>query len=71
MENNRIPIRRETIIGLCVRGLLSLVFPPLAVIDKGIKAILLVLLFTLFGWFPGTILAFLICLNSGKNTSQW
>ncbi|MBP1583582.1 MAG: YqaE/Pmp3 family membrane protein [Victivallales bacterium] len=46
---------------LFVRYLLCLLFPPLAVLDKGCGTILLVLLFTLFGWLPGTILAFLIC----------
>ena len=48
---------------LAVRYLLCLVFPPLAVFDKGCGAMLLVGLFTLFGWLPGTVLAFLICIR--------
>jgi uncharacterized membrane protein YqaE (UPF0057 family) len=48
---------------LLIRYLLCFVFPPLAVFDKGCGTMLLVLLFTLFGWLPGTILAFLICIK--------
>lgn len=48
---------------LLFRYLLCLIFPPLAVFDKGCGTMLLVLLFTLFGWLPGTILAFLICIK--------
>lgn len=51
---------------LIVRYLLCLIFPPLAVFDKGCGTILLVLLFTLIGWLPGTILAFLICLKDNN-----
>ncbi|MBR2905019.1 MAG: YqaE/Pmp3 family membrane protein [Lentisphaeria bacterium] len=51
---------------LIVRYLLCLVFPPLAVFDKGCGTMLLVLLFTLFGWLPGTVLAFLICIKDRK-----
>ena len=54
---------------LLVRYLLCLVFPPLAVFDKGCGTILLVFFFTLIGWLPGTILAFLICLKD-KNYFQ-
>ncbi|MCI5798499.1 YqaE/Pmp3 family membrane protein [bacterium] len=39
------------------------IFPPLAVIDKGCGSVCLVFLFTLFGWLPRTILAFLICIR--------
>ena len=48
---------------LIIRYLLCLIFPPLAVFDKGIKTILLVFLFTLCGWLPGTVLALLICMK--------
>lgn len=52
---------------LILRYLLCLIFPPLAVVDKGCGAICLVFLFTLCGWLPGTILAFLICLRNNKS----
>ena len=45
------------------RYILCLIFPPLAVIDKGCGSVLLVFVFTLCGWLPGTILAFLICIK--------
>lgn len=48
---------------LVLRYVLCLIFPPLAVFDKGCGTMLLVFLFTLFGWLPGTILAFLICIK--------
>ena len=48
---------------LIIRYLLCLIFPPLAVFDKGVKTILLVFLFTLCGWLPGTVLALLICMK--------
>ncbi|GAB4312933.1 MAG: hypothetical protein Kow0059_03820 [Candidatus Sumerlaeia bacterium] len=43
------------------RAVLCIVFPPLAVIDKGCGAVLLVLLLTLIGWVPGVIAAILFC----------
>lgn len=51
---------------LGIRYLICLLFPPLAVIDKGCGAFLLVILFTLSGWVPGVVLAFLICLKSNN-----
>lgn len=54
---------------LAFRYLLCLIFPPLAVLDKGCGTVLLVFIFTLFGWLPGTVLAFLICLKD-KNYYQ-
>ncbi|MCB0456131.1 MAG: YqaE/Pmp3 family membrane protein [Flavobacteriaceae bacterium] len=47
------------------RVLLSIVFPPLAVIDKGCGSILIVLILTVCGWIPGVIAA-LIILNNPK-----
>ena len=49
-----------------IRIILCIIFPPLAVIDKGIKIILLVLLLTCFGWIPGSIVALYLC-YSDKN----
>lgn len=54
------------ILVLVVRYILCVFCPPLSVIDKGCGASLYVLLFCFCGWFPGTILAFLICLKSNN-----
>jgi len=43
------------------RVILCIIFPPLAVIDKGCGSIAIVLLLTLFGWIPGVIGALVIC----------
>ena len=48
---------------LALRLIVCLLFPPLAVSDKGCVVILLTLLLTLFGWIPGTIFAMVICLR--------
>lgn len=48
------------------RVLLAILFPPLAVIDKGCGSLLIVLLLTLCGWVPG-IIAALIILNNPRN----
>lgn len=48
------------------RVLLSILFPPLAVIDKGCGSIVIVTLLTLCGWVPGVIAA-LVILNNPKN----
>lgn len=47
------------------RVLLSVIFPPLAVIDKGCGSFLIVFILTILGWIPGVIGA-LIILNRGK-----
>ncbi len=48
------------------RVLLSILFPPLAVIDKGCGSIVIVTILTVCGWIPGVIAA-LIILNNPKN----
>jgi len=48
------------------RVILSVLFPPLAVYDKGCGSILIVLILTLLGWIPG-IIAALIILNNPKS----
>ena len=58
-----VKVTGDDLLVMIIRYLLCLVFPPLAVFDKGCGTMLLVFLFTLFGWLPGTILAFLICLK--------
>jgi len=41
------------------RALVCIFFPPLAVIDRGCGAILLVFILTCCGWVPGVIAAIL------------
>ncbi len=48
------------------RVLLSILFPPLAVIDKGCGSILIVLILTICGWIPGVIAALIILNNPEK-----
>ncbi|PID68959.1 MAG: YqaE/Pmp3 family membrane protein [Flavobacteriia bacterium] len=48
-----------------LRVLLSILFPPLAVIDKGCGSVLIVFILTLLGWVPG-VLAALIILNKNE-----
>lgn len=40
--------------------LLAILFPPLAVLDRGCGSILIVLLLTACGWVPGVIAALVI-----------
>lgn len=42
------------------RVILCIIFPPLAVIDKGCGSVLLVFILTLCGWVPGVIAALVI-----------
>ena len=42
------------------RVILSLIAPPLAVLDKGCGSIIIVLLLTICGWVPGVIAALVI-----------
>lgn len=42
------------------RVFLSIIFPPLAVIDKGCGSILIVFILTCLGWVPGVIGALII-----------
>ena len=43
--------------------LLSILFPPLAVVDKGCGSFAIVFILTLFGWIPGIIGALVILNN--------
>lgn len=47
------------------RVILSVILPPLAVIDKGCGSIIIVSLLTLAGWVPGVIGA-LVILNRSE-----
>ena len=49
----------------CLQVLLVIIFPPLAVIDRGCGSVTIVLLLTLLGWVPGVIGA-LIILNKNS-----
>ncbi len=44
----------------CLRAVLCIVFPPLAVIDRGCGTVLIVFALTLAGWVPGAIAALLL-----------
>ena len=45
----------------CLRVLLCLLFPPLAVCDKGCGAFTITFILTLCGWVPGVIAAIIFC----------
>lgn len=47
------------------RVLLSIIFPPLAVLDKGCGSVVIVAILTAIGWVPGVIAA-LVILNRTK-----
>lgn len=44
----------------CLRALICIIFPPLAVIDRGCGTFLIVLVLTAAGWIPGVIAALLL-----------
>ena len=50
----------------CLRVILCIIFPPLAVVDKGCGSIIIVFILTCLGWIPGVIAA-LIINNNPKN----
>ncbi len=39
----------------CGRLLLAILLPPLAVLDKGVGPVIVVILLTIMGWIPGII----------------
>jgi uncharacterized membrane protein YqaE (UPF0057 family) len=43
-----------------IRAILCIIFPPLAVLDRGCGTVLLVLLLTLAGWVPGAVAALVL-----------
>jgi len=43
-----------------LRVLLAIIFPPLAVVDKGCGSLIITFLLTLCGWVPGVIAALVI-----------
>ncbi len=42
------------------RVILSIIFPPLAVLDRGCGSVLIVFILTMLGWIPGVIAALII-----------
>lgn len=46
-----------------MRALICLIIPPLAVIDKGLGAVLLVTVLWICGWVPGVIAAIVLSLS--------
>ncbi|MCH1538964.1 YqaE/Pmp3 family membrane protein [Flavobacteriaceae bacterium] len=48
------------------RVLLSILFPPLAVLDKGCGSVLIVFILTICGWVPGVIAALVILNNTNR-----
>lgn len=52
------------------RVLLSIIFPPLAVLDKGCGSVLIVLLLTCAGWIPGVIGALIILNKDSQIVNQ-
>ncbi len=42
------------------RALLCIIFPPLAVLDRGCGTIVIVLALTIAGWIPGAVAALFI-----------
>lgn len=44
----------------CMRALICIIFPPLAVIDRGCGTFVIVLALTLAGWVPGVIAALIL-----------
>ena len=45
--------------------ILAIIFPPLAVFDRGCGSMLIVFLLTLCGWVPGVIAALIILNKNG------
>lgn len=44
----------------CLRAILCIIFPPLAVVDRGCGTVLIVFALTLAGWVPGAIAALVL-----------
>jgi uncharacterized membrane protein YqaE (UPF0057 family) len=49
----------------CLRAILCLVMPPLAVIDRGCGTVVIVTVLTILGWIPGVIAALVINVIAG------
>jgi uncharacterized membrane protein YqaE (UPF0057 family) len=49
-----------------IRTIFAIIFPPIAVFDKGCGPLLLVFLLTLAGWVPGVLAALFILYKDEK-----
>jgi len=49
------------------RVILCIIFPPLAVVDKGCGSFIIVFILTCLGWIPGVIAALII----NNNPNRW
>ena len=49
-----------------IRVVLAIIFPPLAVADKGCGSFLIVFILSLLGWIPGVIAALIILNNNNE-----
>ena len=49
----------------CGRVILCIIFPPLAVLDRGCGSVVIVFLLTLVGWVPGVIAALVLNQRNG------
>lgn len=52
----------------CLRAILCIVFPPLAVLDRGCGTVLIVFALTLAGWVPGAVAALILNFVATNNT---
>tara|TARA_B100001175_G_scaffold236212_1_gene202572 strand:- start:837 stop:1007 length:171 start_codon:yes stop_codon:yes gene_type:complete len=52
------------------RVLLSVLFPPFSVLDKGCGSFIIVFILTLCGWVPGVISALIILNNPNNNFDE-
>ena len=50
----------------CLQVLLAIIFPPLAVVDRGCGSVLIVFLLTCLGWVPGVLAALIILNKNGQ-----
>jgi len=65
LELTNLKTVKQILIMGCFRVLLCIIFPPLAVIDKGCGSIIIVFILTCLGWIPGVIAALII--NNNPN----
>jgi uncharacterized membrane protein YqaE (UPF0057 family) len=54
----------------CGRALLCIIFPPLAVLDRGCGTILIVTALTLAGWIPGALAALFFNMQTDNNRKR-
>ena len=53
-----------------VRALICILFPPLAVLDRGCGTVLIVLVLTIAGWIPGVVAALLLNYMAANRPSR-